>query len=121
MTDLASEAVAKASRLLLAESHGRVRVDACFHYGAVDISPQHLVVWVLLAGAPDNELPEWSTPESASHSATLDPSLVTWMKHLRQIVRDEFAAVRWPEAGGVRVLFDSEHRVREGGGWKYFK
>ena len=121
MDDLASQAVARARDLLLVEHHGRVRVDSCFHYGAVDISPKHLVVWVLLTGADDDQLPEWSTPEAARQRAELDPALVTWMERLRHIVREEFAAVQWPATDSVQVLFDSEHRVREGGGWYYFK
>jgi hypothetical protein len=113
--------VARPQGLLLDEHCGHVRVDSCFYYGAVDISPRYLVVWILLAGAPDNELPEWSTPEVAKQRDELDPSLVTWMEHLRQIVRDAFATEQWPAPDSVEVLFDSEHRAREGGGWAYFK
>jgi len=43
------------------------------------------------------------------------------MEHLREIVRSEFAAASWPDAGNVQVLFDSETRVRTHGGWEYFK
>jgi hypothetical protein len=63
MKDLAQQVVAHARDLLLAERFGDIGVDACFYYGAVDISPRYLVVWVLLAGAPDSDLPEWYTPE----------------------------------------------------------
>jgi hypothetical protein len=58
MKDLAERTVVHARDLLLAERLGDVRVDACFHYGAVEISPRYLVVWILLTGAPDSELPE---------------------------------------------------------------
>jgi hypothetical protein len=43
------------------------------------------------------------------------------MDTLRQVVRDQFGAVDWPDADNVDVLFDSEHRIRENGGWEYFK
>jgi hypothetical protein len=92
-----------------------------FHYGAVDIDSKYLVVWVILTGGRDEELPEWSTPESAGLQSKLDPGLVSWMEHLRQVVRDQFGAVDWPDADNVDVLFDSEHRIRENGGWEYFK
>jgi hypothetical protein len=51
MKDLAERTVAQARDLLLSERLSNVRVDACFHYGAADISPRYLVVWILLAGA----------------------------------------------------------------------
>lgn len=121
MKDLAEQAVTHARDLLLAERLGDIRVDACFHYGAVDISPRYLVVWVLLAGAADSDLPEWYTPEDTSPRIRLEPELVSWLAHLRQIVRSEFAAASWPDADNVDVLFDSEHRVRTHGGWEYFK
>jgi hypothetical protein len=121
MERLASHAVTLAERQLIGEHLGHVRVHSCFYYGAVDVDPKHLVVWVILTGAPDEELPKWSTPEAAALSGNLDPSLVSWLGHLRQIVRDQFGVGQWPEAQNVQVLFDSEHRVRENGGWEYFK
>jgi hypothetical protein len=121
MARLASRATGRAERQLTDQHHGDIRVFTCFYYGAVDIDPKHLVVWIILAGAPDEQLPRWSTPETAGQQGNLDPGLVSWLGHLRHIVRDEFAAVQWPHAGDVHVLFDSEHRVRENGGWEYFK
>lgn len=121
MEGLASQAVALAERELNDQHLGHIRVHSCFYYGAVDINPKHLVVWVILAGAPDEDLPKWSTPEAAVLSGDLDPSLVSWMGHLRQIVRDQFTVAQWPGSQNVQVLFDSEHRVRENGGWEYFK
>jgi hypothetical protein len=51
----------------------------------------------------------------------LDLSLLAWLEDLRGAVRAEFEAASWPNAGEVDVLFDSEHRVREGSGFWYFK
>jgi hypothetical protein len=73
--DLAERTVAQSRDLLLAERLGDVRVDACFYYGAVEINPRHLVVWILLAGAPDSELPEWFTPEVITQRSR-------WIRHL---------------------------------------
>ncbi len=75
----------------------------------------------MLAGAPDSGLPEWFTPENAAKRATLDPELVAWLEYLRDIVREQFAALSWPNPASIDVLFDSEHRVRAGGGWDYFR
>jgi hypothetical protein len=126
MESLASAVVERVKDRLADIHHGQVRVETCIHYGAVDSSPGHLVVWVLLAGAPDDELPEWFTPGLPAdydfrERQQLDPGLVDWLERLRQAVRDEFSAAQWPEAGEVTVMFDSEHRVREGGGFWYFK
>jgi hypothetical protein len=125
MGDLASAIVERVKERLADASYGRVRVETCIHYGAIDISPKYLVVWVLLAGAQDDELPEWFKPgapvDHPGRNQNLDPALLVWLDHLQQAVRDEFAAARWPGPEKVDVLFDSEHRVREGGGFWYFK
>jgi len=110
---------------LVGEHSDRFRVEACIHYGAVDIDPKYLVVWLLLAGAPDDELPEWLNPgapiDHPQRNQRLDPSLLAWLEDLRRSVRAEFAAASWPNADEIDVLFDSEHRVRERGGFWYFK
>jgi hypothetical protein len=125
MKDLAATVVDRVRRGLVGEQRGRFRVDACLHYGAVDIDPKYLVVWLLLAGAPDDELPEWLNPgapiDHPERNQRLDSSLLAWLEDLRRAVRDEFEAASWPNAGEVDVLFDSEHRVRERGGFWYFK
>jgi hypothetical protein len=122
---LASTIVDGLRRRLVGEHRGKFRVDACIHYGAVDIDPRYLVVWLLLAGAPDDELPEWLNPgapiDHPERNQRLDPSLLAWLEDLRGAVRAGFEAASWPNAGEIDVLFDSEHRVREGGGFWYFK
>src|SRR5271154_7046591 len=51
--------VSEAEAALRGAERGGVRVDGLFHYGAVDLDPQLLVVWILLSGKPDDQLPEW--------------------------------------------------------------
>lgn len=125
MKVLAATVVDRVRRRLVGEQSGKFRVEALIHYGAVDIDPKYLVVWVLLAGAADDELPEWLNPgaqiDHPERNQQLDPSLLGWLEDLRRAVRDEFEAASWPSAGDIDVLFDSEHRVREGGGFWYFK
>ncbi|HZL05169.1 MAG TPA: hypothetical protein VFE45_07085, partial [Coriobacteriia bacterium] len=79
-----------------------MRVASVFHYGAVDIDPKHLVVWVLLSGRPDEELPAWLrvTP---SLLLELRPKGIDfdWLLELREVVVRELAKRRWPEADSV--------------------
>jgi hypothetical protein len=125
MKVLAATVVDRLRRRLVKEQSGKFRVEACLHYGAVDIDPKYLVVWLLLAGAPDDELPEWLNPgapvDHPERNQRLDSSLLDWLEDLRRAVRDEFERASWPNAGEIDVLFDSENRVREGGGFWYFK
>lgn len=116
----ADAAVQRAKAALARERLRNVFVATTIWYGAVELDPTHLVVWILLAGADDGELPTWASPESAALGG-MDPELTQWMAHLRDLVRNEFRIASWPEADHVTVLFDSEHRVAEGGGFWYFK
>ena len=117
----AARAVRSARKNLVGLESDGVRVASVFHYGAVDIDPKHLVVWVLLSGRPDEELPTWLlvTP-------TLLPDLrpkgidFDWLLGLRQAIMRELADRQWPTAL-VRVIIDSEHRVQTNGGWNYFR
>jgi hypothetical protein len=115
--DISAAVVDRLRKRLVGERRGEFRVEACIHYGAVDIDPRHLVVWLLLAGAPDDELPEWLSPvapvDHPGRNQHFDPALLAWLEDLRRAVRAEFEAAAWPDARNVDVLFDSEHRVRE--------
>lgn len=100
---------------------GQARVASVMHYGAVDIDPKHLVVWVLLDGAPDDRLPEWFSPDDRVQRERLDARLVSWTEELRAAVRSELARGGWPQADTADVMFDSAHRVEANGGFHYFK
>jgi hypothetical protein len=97
-----------------------VRVAALLHYGAVEIDPRHLVVWLLLDGRPADDLPEWLAidPADMSGAESVDPA---WLLALRAEVCDAFRAVDWPGPDAIRVLVDSADRVEAGGGWSYFR
>jgi hypothetical protein len=120
----ANAAVRRARRKLRRESFGSIRVAACFHYGAVDIDPRHLVVWVLLRGEIDEKLPEWffldNYQDDPKQSRRLGPDLVEWLERLRACIRREFQQRGWPRAEDIHVGFDSEDRVADGGGFHYF-
>lgn len=112
-------AASRARKRLRQERFGRVRVDHVFYYGAIQIDPSHLVVWVLLSGAPPEELPRWWATDDCGKGLLPYP-LEDWLSGLTGVVREEFARVRWPRAGKVDVAFDSTQRVQESG-WDYFR
>ena len=95
-------------------------ISRVFWYGAVGIHPRHLVVWVLLKGPPAT-LPAWFFPDDAAPGAAIDEDLRDRLRNAADIVRSAFADRRWPDAGNVRVGFDSDERVAASGGWTYFK
>jgi hypothetical protein len=101
--------------------HSPERFASAFWYGAVDIDPAHLVVWVLLSGPPD-ELPVWYFPGPAhADGGRYDAALSAEIDNMRGIVLACFAREGWPDAERVRVGFDSQARVDAEGGWHYFK
>jgi hypothetical protein len=101
-------------------------VKTVFSYGATDIDPKHLVVWVLLAG-PAEAIPAWLFPPTGSEWH-LDESRTPEQRELIRLilemaagVRDCFREAGWPDADHVSVGFDSAERVESKGGWTYFK
>jgi len=119
---LAARAIRSARRALVGAESGGVVVTDVLHYGAVDIDPRHLVVWILLSGKPDDDLPAWLTvtpePPADVRAEGVD---YDWLLGLRQVVVRELAGRQWPNADSVEVAVDSEHRVRTNGGWHYFQ
>lgn len=95
-------------------------VSDLFWYGAVDIDPRHLVVWVMLRGVAE-DLPRWyfpsGNPEADEAGAC---GLLEDLYALQSIVRNTFAEVGWP-LPNVRVGFESDARARSEGGWDYFR
>jgi len=113
----------RVSGALRGREHDGVRVVEVLHYGAVWIDPKYLVVWLLLEGRPENEIPAW---------LTITPDLVPsmrpehvdydWLLDLRTEVHTAFQDGGWPSPEGPTVSVDSRNRVAEGGGpWNYFR
>lgn len=120
----ANEAIQTAGRRLSGTTRGPFRIDSVSWYGAVEIDPRNLVVWVLLSGAPDEQLPKWYFPvagQLAGLQDHLDVSLRAWLDENREAVHEAFVDVAWPAPDTVRVGFDSTHRVESEGGYAYFK
>jgi hypothetical protein len=120
----ADDAVSAALALLKGSGRDGVRVESVFWYGAVELGAENLVVWVLLSGAPDEDLPEWYFPvpgQLAGVQTGLTPSLREWLDEMREAVRTEFAKVGWPDPTRVSVGFDSSNRVEAAGGFAYFR
>ncbi|WP_204071505.1 hypothetical protein [Planotetraspora phitsanulokensis] len=65
------------------------------------------------------EIPEWFFPDREPASDEME-SIVAATHEMRKIVVACFAEEAWPNAEKLRVGFDSETRVAEGGGWHYF-
>jgi hypothetical protein len=116
--EAAHESVAEARQLLMTR-YGEL-VAAVLHYGAVDIDPKHLVVWVLLATPPE-ATPEWCFYPDPPAGAAIADELRAKLLDMQSIVRSCLEQRGWPDAAHAAVGFDSEERVAAGGGWQYFK
>jgi hypothetical protein len=116
---VATRVVARASTRLVGQRYAGLTISSVFHYGAVDIGTQHLVVWVLVSGPRSEELPGWWSPGSAT-DRPLPAGWEGWLTSVRDVVREELAADSWPDAQTASVLFDSEERVGRIG-FDYFR
>jgi len=97
------------------------RVASVFSYGAVDIDPKYLMVWVMLEG-PEDRLPKWFLPSPLREVAEPDSfGLLDDLYAMQRLVREAFERVEWPQWEHVDVGFESEERVRNSGGWNYFR
>lgn len=94
--------------------------SSVFWYGAVDIDRKHLVVWVLLAGPP-SRLPVWYFPNKDRADRQYDAELLAEIERMRDAIVVCFAREGWADPEHIDVGFDSETRVADGGGWRYFK
>jgi hypothetical protein len=119
---MADKAMRKLHRSLRKRKHDGVRVVAVFHYGSVDIDQRHLVVWILLGGRPDDEIPEWFRVWPTLIEP-LRPVHVDfgWLLDLRSEVQNTFRKTGWADPESVTVMVDSAQRVEAGGGWNYFR
>ncbi len=120
----AEDAVRAARAVLEGSVRNGVHVESVFWYGAVELGTENPVVWVLLSGAPDEDLPEGYFPvpgQLAGVQTGLTPSLRDWLDEMREAVRAEFAKVGWPDPTRVSVGFDSSNRVEAAGGFPYFR
>jgi hypothetical protein len=109
----------KRARRQLAVRHG-ARFSSAFWYGAVNIAPEHLTVWVLLQGDPA-DLPEWYFPPQDQQDGPYAQPLLADLEDMREIVIACFTRAGWANPERVNVGFDSETRVVAGGGWHYFR
>jgi hypothetical protein len=116
---VATRAVARASARLVGQRYAGLAISSVFHYGAVDIGTQHLVVWVLVSGPQSEELPGWWSPGAAA-DRPLPQGWEGWLTSVRDLVREELAREAWPDAASASVLFDSEERVGRTG-FDYFR
>lgn len=117
------QAVAEAAGRLADERARKanpVLVNGVFWYGAVDIDPAHLVVWVMLNG-PQEDLPCWFFPSGRREADEASAcGLLDELYDLAGLVRRTFEETGWPRSD-VRVGFESDERARGQGGWQYFK
>ena len=117
LVETASRVVSEASAALIGAERDGVRVDGLFHYGAVDLDPGLLVVWILLSGKPDEQLPEWM-PVIAGQPDPACP-IDWWLVELREDIEQRFLEARWPRPREITVLANSAHRV-DAAGRSYF-
>ena len=96
------------------------RVASTDWYGAVEVDPVHLVVWVLLNGDPE-DVPVWYFPDKDQPGDRYDPALLADIRSMRETVVAAFARNGWPDADRMKVGFESTARVTAGGGRLYFK
>jgi hypothetical protein len=116
---VAARAVGRAGARLVGQRYAGLTIASVFHYGAVDLGTQHLVVWVLVSGPRSEELPGWWAPGTPTERP-LPQGWEGWLASSCDLVRQELAADAWPDAASATVLVDSDERVRRTG-FDYFR
>ena len=118
---LAKKVMRRLTRSLRGREHDGLKVVALLHPGAVDIDPRHLVIWILLDGRPDDQIPAWLRA-SPLLIESLRPTTIdyAWPLDLRSEVQEAFRAARWADLDNIAVMVDSEHRVSMSG-FDYFR
>ncbi|APR82849.1 Hypothetical protein A7982_08198 [Minicystis rosea] len=95
-----------------------------FWYGAVDIAPEHLVIWVLLQNELGARVPPWfvfdDTDRYQKMADAMDSLLLEKLRRMRQAVHEALKESGWT-SDMPHVGFEWEQRVKEGGGFFYFK
>lgn len=82
-----------------------------FCYGAVDIDPKHLVVWILLDGPRSDEVPEWlSVNPLRSESLRPEYPDYEWLLLARAEIVSAFEERGWPAASAISVMVESAAR-----------
>ena len=121
-SDLAQRVVDRLSDALVGRCHDGAQIVTVFHYGAVDIDPKYLIVWILLDGPRTDEVPEWlSVSPLLLESLRPEYPDYDWLLSVRGEVVSAFEERDWPNASAISVNVESEPRVAAGGGWFYFK
>jgi hypothetical protein len=119
-TVIVDQAVAE-SRTLLGSSRvpgGDLQIHSIFWYGAVDIDAKHCVVWVILSGPGEDQVPPWFFPSDSNENGPFK----TWAASVQSRILECFANAGWKDSWPPpRVGFESDDRVRAGGGLFYFK
>jgi hypothetical protein len=118
---IATRAVWAAGRSLRGRERGGYRVVRVFHYGAVDIAPELLVVWIMLGGRPADEIPAWFAVRPGLEPADRPPHIdYEWLLELRAVVADALVSRGW-EIANPDVMVDSDERVTAIGFHDYFQ
>jgi len=100
-----------------------LEVEAVFYYGAVDISAEHCMVWIVIKGSDSKRIPAWLilTADGRVPDKPVDEAFAAWFAELHREVRDEFALAGWSSRPTPMIGVESSERVASAGQFFYFK